>query len=902
MRKRPFSSLQDRLADQARAKQTLFERLKQPKKSVAEPPAAAPPPSATTLAQAAPAPTPTRPWAHVRVTPSRPEYFDRTASEQIRYQPWTLGIVDRLLEAAALGTTHLCLTWPAKAGSLATLHALANVQRIGAKDLRGMRTILYPGTHATRAGLDDVLVARSHLSDDYLAMLDGTTLKPATASKAMEAVLVALNNIRNRHPELPNPSFAEIIPSFVYDSAGRTWATTVNSPLERTLLKVDRTAYRQELRQRLVAEWSSARDAPCALMVLHYGLRKDGLRSALSGVDLRNASAPEVLLCDATQTGLSRDPALLKRIPEAIKLAGALISPRPGCLVVTDDPRAYFILRAQLRERKIEHLEHVWVAEGNEWLLSPGPQAADWAPAVRSNSNFSVGIVDRDAAELAGTLQRLAGEAGNEEHLGYQTLMNAFMYVMRLCNLPAGYSDLTALSAEDARSQLRGTDAWLPIRLAIEAQLSAGGLAALRPRVEKALKKVDMLIDAWGDATPMALRLLSEIQTASKDRKAHISVVVSSKRYIMLAHRFLSRKLGDQWKALEPHVEWHTLASVSTTLSDDVRQSHFVFIGLNADVLRILVTHRNIPHGTAVLVAYRQAKSAITTLQGIKEQSAFKAYRGRAGLLLQELERRVAQVPNPHVFEKLKDSPLSFSLDAEPAPASEHAYYRFELEGGGTVFASGSIYKYSPSDDPPFVRVSTNQISIGDLVFRMSDELRADIEVLLDLQAGGMNSVVDPVRTLLKLYHTDIQTRCEMLFGSKSRQGLARSVHEKMTALDASASECPLARVDYWLDLHAEGDNRPHAPREQRFFKVFCKALGISDESTARYWQVIRSARYVNQWLGRELVARYAEILFQPESAVLYRKLSPQVLKTLQQAALRCVYRVENVVPPTEGR
>jgi hypothetical protein len=40
--------------------------------------------------------------------------------------------------------------------------------------------------------------------------------------------------------------------------------------------------------------------------------------------------------------------------------------------------------------------------------------------------------------------------------------------------------------------------------------------------------------------------------------------------------------------------------------------------------------------------------------------------------------------------------------------------------------------------------------------------------------------------------------------------------------------------------------------------------------------------------------------LFQPESAATYRKVPEEVILQLQQEALRCVYRVECVVPPVE--
>ena len=81
-------------------------------------------------------------------------------------------------------------------------------------------------------------------------------------------------------------------------------------------------------------------------------------------------------------------------------------------------------------------------------MFSAHPVADDWQPAQRSNSNFSVSIVDRDASQLALAFQRLTASAGNEESQAYQALLEACMYVLRLSNMPAGYTDLTAASAE----------------------------------------------------------------------------------------------------------------------------------------------------------------------------------------------------------------------------------------------------------------------------------------------------------------------------------------------------------------------------------------------------------------------------------------------------------------------
>jgi len=180
----------------------------------------------------------------------------------------------------------------------------------------------------------------------------------------------------------------------------------------------------------------------------------------------------------------------------------------------------------------------------------------------------------------------------------------------------------------------------------------------------------------------------------------------------------------------------------------------------------------------------------------------------------------------------------------------------------------------------------------------MSDELRAKLESSLQLKAAGASSVVDPVRMLLKLYHTDVQTRCSLRFTSTKRSALAREIHAKMVEIDPAAVDCRPGRVYYWLALQDEGDTRPHAAKDSKFFKVFCKALGMDDEAAEQHWGFVRNARRLNQYLGRELVARYAEILFQPESAMTYRKVPETVIRHLQQEALRCVFRVEHIVPP----
>lgn len=909
---RKFKSLADRLADQAKAREKRAELARKmaakparPKRKPAETKDQTSAPPIAPLPCAHPA-RPARPWAHIRAGDANLVYQARATSEFIGPQPWTNGLVSTLLSAADEGTITLCLVWPTKLASLSLIHALANIERVFAKDLLGLRTLLYPGAYGCRAPMDSVLADRQRLSELYRKLWiqkenGSTQLDVCTSSKAFLAALEALNDIAINAPNLPNPSLAELIPTFVFDPGRRFWSTTAGNPLERTLSKVDRLARRRALREKVKLEWAEPDKAPGALMAIHNTATKEAWRVALSAPALRGAGRPEVLLLNATQAAARTNYSSVRRIPAFLRYARENGFTDTGAVIITDDPKSFFILRKQLYDLHLEFSTREWAGESDGGLLSQNPLPSNWRPAQRSNSHFGVSIVDRDASELALEFQRLSALVGTEESSACQSLLKACVYVLRLSNMPAGYSDLTAASTEAGGSDHSSQqNAWTPVRIALDAELASGALNSVRASVVDAIGRAEKLIDDWNDATPMASRMLAFVQRYAVSRHQGIALVMPNKKYMLLAHRFLERKLRDDWPVSEGCIEWHTLAGVGKSFTGERKGEHFAFIGINPDVLRILLTHVAVPHGTAVLVAYRQAESTLTTLSRMKDVEAFKAYRGRIGLLAQELEQRLAEVPKPLRIGKLRDVPLTFRFgeNDEHDRNGEQAYFKFELEGGKHAYAAGWVYCHAPDEDPPFRRTATSKIVPGDFIFDMSDELRAKLESSLELNGNGESSVVNPVRTLLKLYHQDVRRRCELLFKSTKRSALAREIHSKMVELDARAAACRPGRVYYWLAPQAEGDTRPHASRDAKYFKVFCKALEIDDETASHYWNLVRNARRFNQSRGRELVARYAEILFQPESAAAYRKVPEDVIQQLQQEALHCVYRVERVVPP----
>lgn len=852
-------------------------------------------------------PSQRRPWAEVRFGQAGCELEERVTGVPLHVQPWTKGMLNSALEVAEYGGVELCLVWPARLQAVPLLHAMANLERLCAKDLRGMRTLLYPGTYATAAHLQTVLVRRGRFSKLYSSLWKadgpgGAVAEAHTYSEAMLAAVSALNHLHLHQTASARPSLAELVPTFVFEAASTGWTTGANSALERTIKKVD-VRQRKLLRQQVNEEWQNPRTAPAALMVLHGSTRKDAWKAAFTSSALKGAGAPELLLFDATGAASRAHYEAVHRIPDVIRMARESGLTKPGCLVVTDDPRVFFELKARLFQPNLRM--QYWAAESADSLLSAQPVADNFVAANRSNAAFSVSIVDRDAAQRALPFQKLAEAVGREETGPHKALMDACVYLLRLSNMPAGYRDLTEATAEqESLDFVSQRNAWVPVKLALQAALESGALNQHREKVSKAIQNAESLIDLWSDATPMAAKMLAEVEKLeSLSAKHRLRIVLPNSRYILLAHRFLQRRLGQRWAALESRLDWGTLASFGELASADPRHSRLMFVGVNTNVLRVLLADERLPHGTEVLISYKHAETTLRTLVDMKQVEAFKPYRGRIGLLEQALARGLKQVPNPVDIEKLGNYPLVFRLDS-PASASDRESgdsntYRFDLEGSVRAYSAGLVYRYEPNDDPPFQRVTAASIRPGDLIFEMSDELRTKVEDALRGAAGRdtISSVVDPFRKWLEFYRMDLETRCKHFLKATTAAARAREIHELMVQRHPDAKNCSVERVAYWL-AGKNDDHRPHASKDVAFFRMFCEALQMSEADIARYWGLVKKTRFFNQSLGRELVARYAEVLFQPESATVYRRLPLTVVKQLQQEAMQCVYRVENVIPP----
>ena len=833
------------------------------------------------------------------------KFYSRLGSgEPLFLQPWTKELVSLTLFAVESKEVVLCLLWPAPVSSLTQIHALSSLQINYKKNLLGLRTVLFQGNYATRAELDSLVIDRTPLSKFCQSLWKIKNGSPVVEvdvhSVCYQAMLRTFNDIELYNPDIENPSLGEIFPVYVFNDEEKQWNSRATNPLERSLKKVSSRARKKNLRREVNSEWGRPDKAPGALMVVHNKTGTSAWKDALSKKFFESYGHQILILFDATSSAQFKGYQPIKRIPQVLRHISKNGIPYTGSVIVTDDPATFFILKGRFHSDKIQHRRMVWAAEGESAFLSEHPCQLGFVPEERSGIPFKVSIIDRDASEIALNFLKIFRDLARDGVDG-QALLDATKYILKVSNLPCGYKDLTDHASESEEEIFQNQRfAWTPVKEGLQSLIRSGAVNHKIFEVRDAVSKAERLIDSWSDGTPMALRLRREVTSIAEVNGESVCIVLPNKRYISLAIRFLRRDLNSDLDKIEKRIKWVTLTSLDQMLSGTSDEQNYIFVGVNRSVLKVLLTHADLRQATTVFIAYKEAKSIIQTLDGMAKVGLFTPYLNRINTLRKSLQEKLLEIPKQLVTSSLDEFSLSFKFDKQAAGGSTASpgYHTFILEDGSRTYSSGWTYKFDSDEDPFFRRVLAKTIQEGDFLFSMSSDLRRKLEVALHLQSDSENSEDYPERALLRLYHLHVVSGCEAFLRSKSPFAQAREIYRKMLELDPGASSLQRANVYYWLNIGKEGDSRPHAPREKKHFRLFCKALQIKEEQMSQYWGYICSARRLNQNLGRELAARYAEILFQPESALAYRNVSQKTIRLLQQEAVACVFRVEAVIPP----
>lgn len=873
-------------------------------------------------------PQPVSPFAAARCGQAGIAVHDRGApGVALRPEPWLARLVDAALETAAKGQLRLALVWPGTVRSVALVHALATIERLGIGDKRGLRALLFPTKRPSFATLNQLLLEREKLlewAQCYLTITQVPGVRPPIDGRDdqnKDMLLMAVLSARNQDPALAPPSIAEVIPHFDWDLKTGGWGSYGEQFLKRTKRALQR-AHRRELwkdSDGRIAKLGNPKSAPDALFgVSHLATAKEW-KAALNSKELKEVGQqPELVLIDLTkEIRRTANRNLVRHVPDVVDEVREKWKEPVGFLIITDDPRIYFTLRKQFIEKAGGNKDTLVcdpiVSMGEDYGLAQEPLPAAWTPATVTNKHFHVGVLDHEMVEAAVRLWNI-GQILEQESAPHRALREAATFLLRLANLPGGYRDYIAWMESSAFADaIRAEMTWNGHMAKLQGFVDRGEFDANAEAVRRAVSRATKLVEAYNDETPIAKRIAKELDLCLARHNTRVAVVLRFNPDVPVARAFLTRYAGfpngQSFAAIADRVDFITHKELAGVLTSGELPTKFIFVGMPDETLKVLLTSETVPADSVVLLDWRRANDVLTGLRSLQTVPAYMPFRGRIAELGDEIERRIKELPKVIDIEKLGTLRVpQLSLSAMASEASRRAEgspnaYKLQLEDGSRIIVGHRVYIYDPDEKEPFHQRNIENVHEGDLVFVMSEELKDLFEVCL-IEAGHGIARGSSFGEMLRNYHRDVLTNSKRIFGDLRVASLARKLHERMVELRPD-TDCSLSRIRYWVDVEGSSDAaaedlKPHSTWAKGDFETFARALEIPENLISVYWLMVTGQRRALQQAGRELSDRYAHVLFSEEAAELHYRLKRETILRLQHEAVRNTYKVTRVIPPAQ--
>jgi len=819
-------------------------------------------------------------------------------STELYMTPWAVRLAITLRERARDGRISLRLLWPADIDTAVTLHAVASLSAVLGTHLPGLRTLYYPGTDATWATLDRVTTDR--VQYDQLCRRLYNNLVPEADSNAFRVALDICHEANYATRDLPL-RIRQLIPAFRYDRTIDGWVGVREPPIDALVKGIPNLALKRRLRERLLkTDWSSPASAPGSLLVLHRDIKKKGIRSALAGGKGGKPLAFDAVLVDASTRTILADPDSIKAIPKHLETVFEASGRKVGTLIVTNDPAEYRSLGRSLDRLGFSVDSEIMAGEasGTDWLASGISMASDWKPDLRTMINFKIKATDEQAAQLARRIRRIVDAVHEEGPAVEDPFIRAQHLVLRASLVPGGLSD--ALSSDQS--------GWSPlvnqldlnrIETLIQEVLTRGGATSQRQQIKDVVADIRAHLASCADATPLAEHLKSLVERHVIKEKGEMTVVIFSRRDTEIAQQYLTRSLSENWDLVSSRVKLLSLSDAATGLLAKESTHRLIIVGLNPKILRFLVTRKDIPLHTSLLIPTHQAARMLPQIQFLSSVDVLKAYRGRLVELKSHLESSLGSVPDIETLVRAYDTRLpAASHQSGGVGAVDPSAYRLHLDDGRCISVTGSVFRYAGLDDAGFHRASAKDIQEGDSLFAMSDDLRDEVETVLATEFSG--GKYTGFRSALDGYRAIMTQAIESQYSGVTQADRISAIQLAMGKVEPAHASVTSSKLRYWLSPPnlAEEETAPHFARDKGEYLTFCRSLSIPDAMAEQFWGFIRKVRVDSQQGGRQLTSLYAEVLLDPDSSKIYRGIKPETIQMLQSKALDCVAQVVRIESP----
>lgn len=833
-----------------------------------------------------------------------------------------------MLSVAASKAPRSVLLWPGSLRSIGLAHAIATAAQWQIGNKKGLRTLVYPAksnflrtlNHAHVDKGDLVKLARDLYEDSAKP-----NHKVVVSLREKDAFWLALNNLSEDPGERVHPSLAELLPHFFASNEFDGWKSCDGDLFRHIKRHMKTRGDKRALGQFTIARLSDPSSAPDAIFAISWRATKSDIRNALR--ELKDAGPPEVVIIDLTR-GLRKDNPNWKAnaisFLETVQKTFQHDTPPP--LIVIDEPH--------VRSHLIKALSKSAVKKGDasKWLLGSGlPVEGIVCTAGRDGltrfgvrqegppqaKDIHVAITDTEASVVVALLGRV--REGLENPGWLQAIEDAERYLSTLAALPSSTRMLVQwLDEADVPMAVRKNYAWPVYRSALEQVLHDPSFRK-RCLLQQTIDQGSALWENYENGTPMARKLadLIEEHTRGSERCCIVFTRPTARR---LAERYFETydgyPEGAGYEVLKDCVRF--IVSRDLELGMERRPNEtVVFAGLDEVSMRSLLVDEDISSPCYVLLTRRNAAYLRATLRAVKAIPGFDHLKKR-------LESVLNQLPDfPGADERTSLSRSDFvlptfsfehGLSSYLAHEDEHdeAAWEMLLDSGARIRRNPAsrIYVYDPalSHTPTrgFLAATVGNLEEGDHVFVMSAELRELTESALK-EAGVPISNDRHFESTLRQYHERVGELARAVPGTSLTEK-ARSLKAAFEMyLDSNGHMPADGTIRNWLDVdrfrEVSFENaKPSAPRSEPHFKAFAKAIGLPDHEAIGFWRmVIQPLRGVRRADGRRVTDAYTDLLLDPESTVVHKRMRNGVVQSLFARAKENVHVIEEILKP-QGR
>lgn len=818
--------------------------------------------------------------------------------------------VNLYLHAAQTGSRHCVLLWPGNLDSLPLIHALATLERWAWGYKRGVRAMMYPSTQATFNRLNHIFVNRTDIATLNSMWQEITEPRgdiPQQSCPEKDMMLFALSS--HFKDTTIQPCLNELLPHFLLegDCKAKEIAKQNYGPtyLSHVITKLSRRIHRKLVREGACMTLGPAATAPDAVFALSFRMTKQQITDAL--VALKALGPIDVVLLDATRIAFDRvEKAQIRTATFLRCIAEVYGDDGPGALIVTNDPRQMSYVRAAITndEKKqgkrygVRDTVGLRLAQNGSGLCGRGSEP----PVVLDPASISVEITDKETGKLLNQAFRLA----QQKHLTTEAIKSvnaAAQFIRMMGNLPSsGQLLYEALEDSNADDAARRRFDWLHHQNVLKRNLDGLSPDQRQPFLDW-LNDATKLLELQEQGTPLA-RTMAGLVKKRAEAGEKVLVLLQSGFYQRLAHAYFFADVAGTEDLVE-RVQFASLAQREHKC-EQFAPDRVIACVMAPKLLNSVVTAPTLPYAIDFLLTHNAAQATYYALEPVLKFEAFKPYEQRVRAIFDRITG--ARAVTGSVIPQFDYQTPAFTLTVSGAggpPTGEHGptdYVKIEIENGEPCYRGpqSRVYVYDPaatdSRSLGFHGVAAAEVKAGQHIFIMSDAIREDAEAAFDA-AGVLFDQAERFEKLLRQYHEEVkQAVAENFPGTVA--AAARAIREEMIKRGCTQEA---GNVPYWINLkHAQGtafqDLMPQAPRHFQTFRVFMEVLGFDKTQTQVFWdgavKRVRGSRIAD---GISVGDHYARVIFDPEAAATYDKLSPEVLKALRASALDSVYEVTDV-------